>query len=154
MSNKIKYGILFYVGFCTYITIEVLFKNSSYALMGFDGAICFLFFDKINEYIPWNLDLFLQGCIGSVFVTISELVIGFCLQYLNLPPMWNYSNQWMNYKGIICPLFSFIWIWLAIIGIILADCINYYLLWNGDRPQYKLFHFIKINLPKRKCYCK
>ncbi len=87
MSNKTKYLILFYVGFTTYITIETLFRGYSYALMGIDGAICFLIFDKINEYIPWKLDLFLQGCIGSVVVTLSELLIGLGIQYLNMKPM-------------------------------------------------------------------
>lgn len=153
MSNKVKYLILFYVGFTTYITIETLFRGYSFALMGLDGAICFLIFDKINEYIPWNVDLFIQGCIGSVVVTISELIIGLGLQYFNMQPMWDYSDQWMNYKGVICLLFSFLWIWLAIIGIIVADCINYYLLWNGDRPTYKLFGAINIKFPPRKCYC-
>lgn len=153
MSNKIKYCILFYVGFTTYITIEVLFKNYSYALMGITGAICFLIFDKINELIPWNLDLFIQGCIGSIVVTLFELIIGLGLQYLNVSPMWDYTSQWMNYKGVICPLFSFLWIWLAIIGIVLADCINYYLIWNGDRPKYILFGFIHFKFPERKCYC-
>ncbi len=153
MSNKVKYLIIFYVGFTTYITIEVLFRNFSYPLMGIDGAICFLFFDKINEYIPWHMDLFLQGCVGSLFVTLSELFIGFSLDLLNMKPMWDYSEQWMNFNGYICPLFSFLWIWLAIIGIIVADCINYYLLWNGDRPIYKLFGFINFRFPPRKCYC-
>lgn len=153
MSNKIKYIILFYVGFTTYITIETLFRGYSFALMGLDGAICFLLFDKINEYIPWDLDLFWQGCIGSIIVTFSELIIGLGLQVLEASPMWDYSTQWMNYKGVICPLFSFLWIWLAIIGIILADCINYYLLWNGDKPTYKLFGFIHLNFPERKCHC-
>lgn len=153
MSNKVKYIILFYVGFTTYITIECLFRGYSYPLMGFIGAICFILFDKINEYISWDLDIFLQGCIGSVIVTIFELAIGLILQYFNLQPMWNYSNMWLNYRGVICPLFSFLWIWLAIIAIIIADCINYYLLWNGDRPKYKLFKFIHFNFPERKCYC-
>ena len=153
MSNKIKYMILFYIGFTSYITIETLFRGYSYLLMGIDGAVCFLIFDKINEYIPWKLDLLLQGCIGSLVVTITELIIGLILQYLNLQPMWDYSTELMNYKGVICPLFSFLWIWLAIIGIIVADSVNYYLLWNGDRPKYNLFKIIHIEFPQRKCYC-
>ena len=50
MSNKIKYAILFYVGFTTYITIETLFRGYSFCLMGIDGAICFLIFDSTG----WN----------------------------------------------------------------------------------------------------
>lgn len=153
MNNKVKYLILFYVGFTTYITIETLFRGYSYALMGLDGAILFILFDKINEHIPWDMDLICQGIIGSFMVTLSELIIGFGLDILCLQPMWDYSNEWMNFNGYICPLFSFLWIWLAIIGIILADCINYYLLWNGDRPRYKLFGFIEFEFPERKCYC-
>jgi uncharacterized membrane protein len=152
MNNITKYFILFYVGFTTYISIETLFRGYSFLLMGIVGAICFLMFDKINEYIPWKMDLFLQGTIGSCIVTGFELIIGLLLQFLNLNPMWDYSMEWMNYKGVICPLFSFIWIWLAIIGIIVADCINYYLLWNGDRPVYQLLKFIKIKFPQRVCY--
>ena len=153
MSNRAKYVILFYVGFTTYITIETLFRGYSYALMGFDGAILFILFDKINEYLPWDMDLLYQGFIGSMMVTFSELIIGFGLDFFSLQPMWDYSEHWMNFNGYICPLFSFIWVLLAIIGIILADCINYYLLWNGDRPKYKLFGFIRFEFPERKCYC-
>lgn len=153
MSDKIKHTILFYVGFTSYITIETLFRGYSYPLMGLDGAICFLLFDKINEYIPWKMDLFWQGVIGSVIVTISELVIGLTLQYFDILPMWDYSREWMNFRGVICPLFSFLWIWLAVVGIIMADCINYYLLWNGDRPQYQLFKILKFKFPKRRYYC-
>ena len=152
MNSIIKYLILFYVGFTTYISIETLFRGYSFLLMGIVGAICFLMFDKINEYIPWKMDLLLQGIIGSLITTGFELIIGLSIKILNLKPMWDYSMEWMNYKGVICPLFSFLWIWLAIIGIIVADCINYYLLWNGDRPVYKLLNFIKIKFPKRICY--
>lgn len=153
MNNKVKYAILFYVGFTTYVAIEVMFRGYSTILMGITGAICFLFFDKINEWIPWNMDLSIQGIIGGIFVTLMELIIGLGLQILNLPPMWNYSNMWMNYKGIMCPLFSCIWCVFSIIGIILADSINYYLLWNGDRPIYKLLWNFDVVLPERKCHC-
>lgn len=153
MSDKIKYIILFYVGFTTYLAIEVLFRGYSYPLMGFTGAVCFLLFDKINEIIPWNMDLLWQGIIGSCIVTGFEFAIGTLLQYFALPPMWDYSAMWLNYKGIICPLFSFIWVLIACVGIVLADCINYYLLWNGDRPQYTLLYSFHISFPKRKHCC-
>lgn len=152
MNDKVKFTILFYVGFTTYITIETLFRGYSYPLMGLDGAICFILFDKINEVLSWDMDLFLQGCIGSVLVTISELLIGLSLQYLHLPTMWDYSGMWLNFKGIICLPFSLLWIVLACIGIILADCINYYLICNGDRPVYRLFGMFHIDFPQRKCY--
>ena len=152
MNNLVKYLVLFYVGFTTYLSIETLYRGYSFLLMGIVGGICFLLFDKINEYIPWNLDIILQGIIGSFIVTTFELIIGVSLKYFNLNPMWDYSMEWMNYKGVICPLFSFLWVGLSIVGIIVADCINYYLLWNGDRPSYKILKFIHITFPKRICH--
>ena len=64
--------------------------------------------------------------------------------------MWDYSSEWMNYKGVICPLYSFFWVLLAIIGIVFADSINYYILLDGERPAYKLFKVLEIKLPERK----
>lgn len=154
MNNKTKSLILFYIGFTTYITMETLFRGYSYPLMGATGALCFLAFDKINEYLPWHMDLLWQGCIGSLLVTAAELIIGLTLRLLRLPPMWDYSDLPLNYKGIICPQFSLLWLLLAMIGIILADCINYYLLWNGARPKYRLMGVVLITFPERKCFCK
>ena len=41
-------------------------------------------------------------------MTVIELIGG--LTFVNKPvKLWDYSNEWGNYKGIICPLFSFVW---------------------------------------------
>ncbi len=45
----------------------------------------------------------------GLFMTIIELIGGLCFIYGGYVKLWDYSNQWGNYKGIICPLFSLIW---------------------------------------------
>lgn len=41
-------------------------------------------------------------------MTLIELIGG--LSFVNKPvKLWDYSDRWGNYKGIICPLFSMIW---------------------------------------------
>ena len=41
-------------------------------------------------------------------MTLIEFIGG--LSFVNKPvKLWDYSNNWGNYKGIICPLFSLIW---------------------------------------------
>lgn len=56
-----------------------------------------------------------------------------------LPMMWDYSDLPLNYDGIICVPFSVIWLFLSVMAIFLADCINYYILEDGERPRYILF---------------
>lgn len=81
--------VLFIVGFCIYITIEVCYRGYSYPLMGLCGGIILLMIDCINEKISWNTDILLQGCIGSIIATLFELIIGsICLVY-NFELMWD-----------------------------------------------------------------
>lgn len=138
--KKIKYLVLFLVGFCVYITIEVCFRCYSYPLMGVCGGLLLLLLDPLNDKVfGWDTDLLLQGTIGSAIVTLMELVIGKTYQYFNLTPMWDYSNIPLNYDGIICLPFSLIWIGLSIVGILLIDTINYYVFKQLPTPYYKMF---------------
>lgn len=44
----------------------------------------------------------------GLLMTLIEL-IGGLIGLKNNVKLWDYSDRWMNYKGIICPLFSAIW---------------------------------------------
>ena len=104
VNNIIKNIILFILGYCFYIAIEITYRGTSYILMGLIGAIAFVLIDKINDYISWDLDLLLQGCMGSALITFFELIVGeFALSNPELlPRMWNYSNMPFNFDGVIC----------------------------------------------------
>lgn len=41
-------------------------------------------------------------------MTLIEL-IGGLINLKNKIRLWDYGDRWLNYKGIICPLFSVIW---------------------------------------------
>ena len=61
----------------------------------------------------------------SFVMTLIEL-IGRLISLKNKIRLWDYRDRWLNYKGIICPLFSVIW---TIVGalyyyIIAEDIIN------------------------------
>ena len=140
LMNKVnKSAVLFITGFCLYITIEVCYRGYSYPLMGLCGGMAFVLIDKINNKISWDIDILLQGLIGSAIITAFELLIG--LMSLNgiLPMMWDYSNLPLNYKGIICLPFSVVWVGISIIAVIIADAINYYFLGGDEIPYYRLF---------------
>lgn len=132
--------LLFLVGYCTYISIEVTYRNISYPIMGICGGLAILLLDKINDNISWNIDLCLQGLCGSALITFFELIIGeIALHTSLLPIMWDYSNVPLNFDGVICLPFSIAWFFLSIFAIFLADAINYYVLDEPQVPYYNLF---------------
>lgn len=141
MIMKINKSILlFLVGYCTYISIEVTYRNISYPIMGICGGLAILLLDKINDNISWNVDLCLQGLCGSALIAFFELIIGeIALHTSLLPVMWDYSNVPLNFDGVICLPFSIVWFFLSILAIFLADAINYYVLDEPQVPYYNLF---------------
>lgn len=141
--------ILFITGYCLYIAIEVTFRGYSYILMGICGGTLFILLDIINEVLPWSTDLILQGCIGSSMITATELLVGETLKYCNIPAMWDYSDQLLNYDGVICLPFSVLWIGVSILGIIIADAINYYMFNILPIPYYNVFGQTVIKFRKR-----
>lgn len=151
-EKLIKKLILFLVGYCIYIAIEVTYRGQSFPLMGIVSGIVVLLIDKINDEISWDLDLFYQCLIGSCLITVSELIIGSIAKYTSiLPVMWNYSNVPLNYDGVICLPFSIIWLFLSAVAIFVADAINYYVFEDTEVPHYILFKKIKFSFKKKKC---
>ena len=143
---------MFLVGYFCYMGIEVMFRGYTYILMGITGGIAFVMIDKINDIFSFEVDILIQCTIGSLIITIFELIIGCGLQILNLPPMWDYSDLPLNYKGVICVPFSLLWILLSFGVILLADVINYYVFHEEIIPYYKIFGKKFLTLPRRKCY--
>lgn len=135
----LKNVVLFGVGMIAYMLIEQIYRCYTFVEMGICGGIAILILDKINDYISWDMDILLQGCIGSAIITGMEFIVGNLTLLGWLPKMWDYSNMWLNYKGIICVPFSLIWIALSIVAILFADAINYYIFHELPVPYYKLF---------------
>lgn len=140
MKKINKNLILFLFGFMAYVTIEVLYRGYSFWEMGICGGIAILLLDKINNKISWDIDILIQGVCGSLIITFFEYIIGELFLNGVLPVMWDYSNVFLNYKGIICLPFSLAWVGLSIVAVVIADAINYYLLDDEEVvPYYKLF---------------
>lgn len=56
----------------------------------------------------WAKTLIILAIIG-VMMTLIELVAGLIFIRGMHIKLWDYSNRWGNFKGVICPLFSLIW---------------------------------------------
>lgn len=146
-----KTSVLFLVGYCAYIAIEVTFRGFSYPLMGVCSGIAIILLDQINDRISWDFDLLLQGVIGSALITSFEFIIGeIYLRTDLLPVMWDYSYVPLNYYGIICLPFSLLWIALSIVAILLADAINYYVFETTDVcPYYRIFGKVVLRFKEK-----
>lgn len=153
MIMKINKNIvLFVVGFMTYITIEVLFRGYSFALMGACGGLAIVILDKINNKLSWNTDILIQALIGSMLITFFELVIGELALHTSLVPvMWDYSDVPLNFDGVICLPFSLAWAGLSLVAVFIADAITYYVFEELPVPYYKLFGKVILRFKEKKC---
>ena len=83
-----------------------------------------------------NLPPVLAILLMGVTMTIIELVGGLISLYNNVR-LWDYSDRWLNYKGIICPLFSVVW---TIVGAIyyyfLASPVLYMINWFSKNLSF------------------
>lgn len=102
------------------------------------GGVCFILIGDINEFIPWNMPLILQGGIGSVVITAMELFCGVVLNLWLKLDIWDYSTMPFNFLGQICLPFSLLWVALSIVAVILDDWLRYWL-FKEERPTYKFF---------------
>lgn len=134
----LKHAVLALCGGCVYFLIEMAWRGHSHWTMAVLGGACFVLIGDINEFIPWNMPLILQGAIGSGIVTVLELVSGIILNLWLGLGIWDYSNMPFNLLGQICLPFTLLWVALSIVAVVLDDWLRYWL-FGEDRPTYTLF---------------
>lgn len=122
INQLINYIILFLFGSLIGYFLEFIYRNlidKEYINPGFlkgpyvplygIGLVLLNLFSQLEIHITIRIIIFI------VLTTSIELVTGlFFLKYFKLH-LWDYSQNKANYKGLICPLFSFYWIILSLI---------------------------------------
>ncbi len=128
-------GLFFFGGFLGWVT-ELFFRryvsqkkwvNPGFLtgpllpLYGFGVVGFYLFTNDIpwgnisaNSY--WNTTIEILS-IGAL-MTLIELIAGLVFIKGMKIKLWDYSNRWGNFQGIICPLFSLIWAIFAAIYVL------------------------------------
>lgn len=135
MRGLSKAVILAMIGGIAYCCIELLFRGRTHWTMAVLGGICFVLIGGINEWLPWDMPLWLQGIIGAIIVTVFELVSGVILNlWLDLG-IWDYADLSFNLLGQICLVFSLLWAGLSIVAVVVDDWLRYWL-FGEDRPHY------------------
>lgn len=138
-----KACILFLIGAAAYAAIETLFRGHTHWTMAVLGGVLFLLLGGINEWLPWEMPLALQCCIGTGIVTLAEFCAGLILNVWLGLGIWDYSDMPGNIMGQICPQFLAAWFGLSLAAIILDDWLRYWF-WAEVRPKYTIFKKAKV----------
>jgi len=101
-------------------------------LYGFGTVILYGFsnIDLSGFGVPEWLNILIVILSIGVSLTLIELIGGLIFIKGFKMKLWDYSNQWGNFKGLICPLFSAIWL---VVGV------GYYFLLNPILVQALYF---------------
>lgn len=132
-----KAVVLFLIGGLIYAAIEILWRGYTHWTMAVLGGLLFLLLGGLNNWLPWEMPLWLQCFIGAVIVTVAELLAGIILNiWLDLA-IWDYSQLPGNILGQVCPQFALAWCGLSLVAILLDDYLRYWL-FNEEKPHYRL----------------
>ena len=106
-----------------YGAIEVIWRGFTHWSMMLAGGICFIIFSLVaNRFKKRNL-LF-KAAICAVGVTVVEFIFGVFFNIILKMSVWDYSDMLFNLLGQICPIFSLLWVGVAIVFLPLAEIIN------------------------------
>lgn len=155
MEVFIEYSALFFFGATSGWVVELFFRrfvsqkrwvNPGFMtgpivpLYGFGLAI-FYFFANV---IPWEnfssflwLNRLLEVLAAGAFMTLLEFVAGLIFIKGMHVKLWDYSKRPGNIMGIICPLFSLIWLACGALYIFLCnEAFKTGATWVGEHWQY------------------
>ena len=138
MTKLKKWGILALIGGVIYAALEMICRGYTHWTMVILGGVCFVAVGLINEVIPWDMPLAVQMLCGSVIITALEFACGCIVNVWLGWDVWDYSAEWGNLLGQICPKFSVIWYFVSLIAILLDDYLRYWL-FDEKKPHYRLF---------------
>ena len=119
MNHYLQFVFIFYMGCTSGWLLELFFRRIVHGHWINPGFL-------IGPYLPIygfglstltviyllfkdsNLNPVIIILLMGVFMTIIEFIGGLIGEKNNVK-LWDYSNEWGNYRGIICPKFSVIW---------------------------------------------
>ena len=118
-----KYSLLFILGAIGYAAIETIWRGYTHWSMMIAGGVCFVLFSIVANRMK-DKHILAKAGVCAVGVTAIEFVFGVVFNLWLKMDVWDYSNMPLNILGQICPIFSLIWVGIAVAFLPLADIIN------------------------------
>ncbi len=116
-----KQAVLFYLGGCAYMGLELLWRGRTHGSMFLAGGTCFLLIGKLSLVRP-RLPLPLRAVVGAGIVTMVELAVGLVAN--RNYEVWDYRSRPGNFLGQICPAFTLLWIPVSLLALLLHDYLS------------------------------
>lgn len=111
-------SVLFYLGGCAYVALELLFRGRSHGSMFLAGGACLVLVGHLNRVEP-KLPPLARAVAGAGIITMVELAAG--LLFNRDFAVWDYRTQPHHYLGQICPVFSLLWIGAAALVLLIHE---------------------------------
>lgn len=129
-----KYAVLFIIGGLVYCGIELMWRGRTHISSFIMGGTAILVVGGLNESYDWDMPVWYQMLLSSLFITAMEYVVGinFNADY----HIWDYRGLWLNIDGQICLGYSLLWGLLGLVGILLDDFIRW-VFFGEEKPSYK-----------------
>lgn len=105
---------IFFIGAILYSLLEIFWRGYSHISMFLVGGICFLLLIKISVF---QLPFIVKAIIGTISITLIELISGLLLNRVLKLGVWDYTNTPYNFLGQICLPYSIYWFILSMIVI-------------------------------------
>ena len=123
MKRIKKYALCFILGAIGYGAIETIWRGHTHWSMMIAGGLCFVLFSVVARLMR-HRNVLLKAAVCAIGVTAIEFIFGLIFNLWLKMNVWDYSKMPLNLLGQICPLFSILWVGLAICFLPLADVIN------------------------------
>ena len=130
----IKYVVLFVMGGLVYCGIELMWRNRTDISSFLMGGTAILVVGGLNEGYDWDMRVWYQMLLSSLFITAMEYVVG--INFNTDYHIWDYRELWLNVDGQICLGYSLLWGLLSLVGILLDDFIRW-VFFGEEKPKYK-----------------
>ncbi len=110
---------LFGLGGVGYAALEIFWRGYTHWTMMLTGGLVFLGL----ELLDCRLSRYgvVPSCLaGAAWVTLTELLVGLCVNRALSMQVWDYSDEWGNLFGQICPRYMVFWFLLCGLAMPLA----------------------------------
>ena len=104
---------LFFLGGGAYAALELAWRGTTHWTMFAAGGACLCLLQKLAAA---PLPLAGAAALGAAGVSGLELAVGAVCRSLLHTEVWDYTAEWGNVAGLICPRYSFYWFFALRVG--------------------------------------
>ena len=101
---------LFVLGGSGYLGVELAWRGATHWTMFLAGGVCLCGLQMLAER---PLPLAGAACAGAAGVSGVEMAVGVLCREVLHTAVWDYSAEWGNLAGLVCPRYTFYWFLLC-----------------------------------------